>query len=238
MEGVIAHNLGVVRERIARATERAGREPGGVRLVGVSKTFPVTYVQAAAEAGLSDFGENRVQEALDKIERSATLVDVSWHFVGHLQSNKVYKVVGVVDWIHSLDSDALLRRVAHAMEQQTKPTQLLVQVDLAGEATKYGASLDEARRMFDTAVEHEALQVRGLMVLPPWSDDPEQVRPYFKRLRELRDRFLDDGVDPTMLTELSMGMSHDLEVAIEEGATMVRVGTAVFGRRSPPSTNT
>ena len=238
MEGAIAHNLGVVRARIARATERAGREPGGVRLVGVSKTFPFTYVQAAVEAGLSDFGENRVQEALDKIERTATLVDVSWHLVGHLQSNKVRKVVGVVDWIHSLDSDALLRRVAHAMEQQTKPTQLLVQVDLSGEATKYGASLDEARRMFDTAVEHEALQVRGLMVLPPWSDDPEQVRPYFKRLRELRDRFLDDGVDPAMLTELSMGMSHDLEVAIEEGATMVRVGTAVFGRRSPPSTNT
>ena len=238
MEGAIAHNLGVVRARIARATERAGREPGGVRLVGVSKTFPFTYVQAAVEAGLSDFGENRVQEALDKIERTATLVDVSWHLVGHLQSNKVRKVVGVVDWIHSLDSDALLRRVAHAMEQQTKPTQLLVQVDLAGKATKYGASLDEARRMFDTAVEHEALQVRGLMVLPPWSDDPEQVRPYFKRLRELRDRFLDDGVDPAMLTELSMGMSHNLEVAIEEGATMVRVGTAVFGRRSPPSTNT
>ena len=238
MEGAIAHNLGVVRARIARATERAGREPGGVRLVGVSKTFPFTYVQAAVEAGLSDFGENRVQEALDKIERTATLVDVSWHLVGHLQSNKVRKVVGVVDWIHSLDSDALLRRVAHAMEQQTKPTQLLVQVDLSGEATKCGASLDEARRMFDTAVEHEALQVRGLMVLPPWSDDPEQVRPYFKRLRELRDRFLDDGVDPAMLTELSMGMSHDLEVAIEEGATMVRVGTAVFGRRSPPSTNT
>ena len=238
MEGAIAHNLGVVRARIARATERAGREPGGVRLVGVSKTFPFTYVKAAVEAGLSDFGENRVQEALDKIERTATLVDVSWHLVGHLQSNKVRKVVGVVDWIHSLDSDALLRRVAHAMEQQTKPTQLLVQVDLSGEATKCGASLDEARRMFDTAVEHEALQVRGLMVLPPWSDDPEQVRPYFKRLRELRERFLDDGVDPAMLTELSMGMSHDLEVAIEEGATMVRVGTAVFGRRSPPSTNT
>ena len=238
MEGTIAHNLGVVRERITRATERAGREPGGVRLVGISKTFPFTYIQAAAEAGLSDFGENRVQEALDKIERSATLVDVSWHLVGHLQSNKVRKVVGVVDWIHSLDSDALLRRVAHAIEQQTKPTQLLVQVDLAGEATKYGASLEEARRMFDTAVEHEALQVRGLMVLPPWSDDPEQTRPYFKRLRELRDRFLDNGVDPAMLTELSMGMSHDLEVAIEEGATMVRVGTAVFGRRTPPATNT
>ena len=237
MEGAIAHNLGVVRERIARATERAGREPGDIRLVGVSKTFPFTYVQAAAEAGLSDFGENRVQEALDKIERATTLVDVSWHLVGHLQSNKVRKVVGVVDWIHSLDSDTLLRRVAHAMEQQTKPTQLLVQIDLAGEATKHGASPDEARRMFDTATEHEVLQVRGLMVLPPWSDDPEQARPYFKRLRELRDRFLDDGVDPAMLTELSMGMSHDLEVAIEEGATMVRVGTDIFGRRTPPPAN-
>ena len=234
MEDAVAHNLRVVRERLARATARARRDPSGVRLVGVSKTFPVTAVQTAAAAGLSDFGENRVHEAIGKVECAVDL-DVSWHLVGHLQSNKVRKAVGVFDWIHSLDSDALLRRIAHALTPRTKSPQLLVQVDLAGEATKHGASIEEARRMFDTAVEHPVLHLCGLMVIPPWSNDPQQARPYFARLRELRDRFLDDGVAPALLAELSMGMSHDLEVAVEEGATMVRIGTAIFGRRTPPA---
>ena len=231
----IVRNLSVVRQRVARVAERARRDLRSIRLVGVSKKFPHTAVQAASNAGLSDFGENRVQEALDKIGRVAHLVHVSWHLVGHLQSNKVRKAVGVFDWIHSLDSNALLRRIAQAITPSTKSPRLLVQVNLTGEITKHGASIEEARRIFDAAAAHTVVRVRGLMTLPPWSDDPERTRPYFTKLRDLRDRFLDEGVDPTMLTELSMGMSQDLEVAIEEGATMVRVGTAIFGRRPRPS---
>ena len=229
----VAYNLSIVQKRITQAARRARRNPQDIRLVGISKTFPPNAVQAASRAGLSDFGENRVQEALNKSERLSDLVDTSWHLVGHLQSNKVRKAVTLFDWIHSLDSDTLLRRIVQTITPETKSPQLLVQVDLAGEVTKHGASTEDARRLFDVAVEHSNARLRGLMTIPPWSDNPENSRPYFRKLRDLRDRFLDDGVDPTMLTELSMGMSHDIEVAVEEGATMVRVGTAIFGKRTP-----
>ena len=175
-----------------------------------------------------------MQEALGKIERASGL-RVRWHLIGHLQSNKARGAAAGFAWIHSVDSVKLLRRLDQAaVEAETAPN-LLVQVDLADEATKHGAPADEVRRMLDAAQACRAARVRGLMLIPPWMEDPEAVRPYFRRLRELRDALLDEGVAPAVLGELSMGMSHDFEVAIAEGATMVRVGTAIFGRRTPPA---
>lgn len=223
-----------MRGRIARAAARAGRSAGGIRLVAVSKTFPLAAVEAAARAGLADFGENRVQEAAGKIDESAGL-PVRWHLIGHLQSNKARQAAGRFDWIHSVDSAKLLARLDRAADDAGTAPRLLVQVDLAGEAAKHGAPLDSVRRILDAAAATRAARVRGLMLMPPWNEDPEATRPFFRRLRELRDTLRAEGADDEALAELSMGMSHDFEVAIEEGATMVRVGTALFGRRSPPA---
>ena len=219
---------------MAGAAARAGRDPAGIRLVAVTKTFPVAAVEAAARAGLTDVGENRVQEAVGKIEESAGL-PVRWHLIGHLQSNKARQAAARFDWIHSVDSVKLLQRLDRAAAEGGTAPRLLVQVDLAGEAAKHGAPLDAVRRILEAAAANRAARVRGLMLMPPWSADPEAVRPFFRRLRELRDTLLDEGAARDGLRELSMGMSHDFEVAIEEGATMVRVGTALFGRRSPPA---
>ena len=222
--------LADVRARIERAAGRAGRDPAAVRLVAVSKTFSVDYVRAAAEAGQVDFGENKVQEALDKIERTSDL-PLQWHLVGHLQSNKAKKV-GRFDLIHSIDAAALMTRVDEAASAAGRTIELLVQVDLAGEATKHGAREEELLGVFEAARGLLACRVIGLMLLPPAVEDPDQARPFFRALLTVRDRLVARGVDVSMLRELSMGMSHDFEVAIEEGSTMVRVGTAVFGGRS------
>ena len=221
---------------MARACERAGRDPETVRLVGVSKTFPISYVRAAAAAGLADLGENRVQEALDKIAGTADLHGVTWHLIGHLQSNKARRAAVAMGWIQSLDSVALLQRLDRAAAEEGATASLLVQVDLAGERTKHGAPPDAVREILDAGAACRAVAIRGLMVLPPWSADPAAARPWFRRLRELRDSLLGAGAPAACLRELSMGMSHDFEVAIEEGATIVRVGTAIFGRRTggPP----
>ena len=204
-----------------------------MRLVAVSKTFPIAAVEAAAAAGLADFGENRVQEALAKIEQAPGL-PVQWHLIGHLQSNKARDAAGRFDWIHSVDSVKLLRRIDDAADAAGTTPRLLIQTDLAGEAQKHGALPDDVRRLLAAAASCQAAEVRGLMLMPPWNDDPEQTRPYFRRLRDLRDTLRQEGVPGSALAELSMGMSHDFEVAIAEGATMVRVGTALFGRRTPP----
>lgn len=230
----IAANLRRVRERIARACERAGRDPQAVRLVGISKTFPVDRARAAAAAGLTDLGENRVQEALEKVAATADLTNLTWHLVGHLQSNKARRAAETLGWLHSLDSVALLQRVDRAAAAAGNRPRLLVQVDLAGEQTKHGAPPDRVRQILDAAAACQAASVEGLMLLPPWSADPEQTRPWFQRLRALRDALLADGVPRQRLRELSMGMSHDFEAAIEEGATIVRVGTAIFGPRRRP----
>jgi pyridoxal phosphate enzyme (YggS family) len=227
----IGGNLAAVRTRLERAARAAGRDPASVRLIAVSKTFGLDHVRAAVAAGLVDFGENRVQEALQKIEASAEL-RVRWHLIGHLQSNKARKAAGVFAAIHSVDSVDLVRRLDEAAADQGTRPELLVQVDLAGEATKHGAPPDVARRIVEAALGCRAARLTGLMLLPPWLEDPEQVRPYFARLRQFRDELVDAGLDPGALRELSMGMSHDFEVAIAEGATMVRVGTALFGRRT------
>ena len=157
-----------------------------------------------------------------------------WHLIGHLQSNKARSAAAAFDWIHSVDSVKLLRRLDEAAAEAATAPNLLIQADLAEEATKHGAQVEAVRPLFEVARACRAARVCGLMVMPPWSEDPEAVRPWFRRLRELRDTLLDEGVDPAALRELSMGMSRDFEVAIEEGATMVRVGTAIFGRRTPP----
>jgi len=221
--------LADVRARIERAAGRAGRDPASIRLVAVSKTFPADAVRAAAVAGQIDFGENKVQEGLQKIEETRDLA-IRWHLVGHLQSNKAKKV-GRFDAIHSIDSADLLTKVDAAAAAAGRRIDLLVQVDLAGETRKHGAQEDDLAGIFDAARGARATAVVGLMLLPPIAGDPNAARPYFRALREVRDRLLARGVDTSMLHELSMGMSDDFEVAVEEGSTMVRVGTAIFGGR-------
>ena len=226
----IATSLSAVRQRLARALERAGRLPSSARLVAISKTRPAQDVRAAFDAGQVDFGENRVQEALEKIAATSD-IPIAWHLVGHLQSNKARRAAGAFGWVHSIDSVDLLMRVEAAAAEAGRRPELLIQVDLAGEPTKHGAPADAWLAMFEAASACRAARVVGLMLLPPFFPDPEDARPYFRRLRELRDELGTRGVAPGMLRELSMGMSHDFEVAVEEGATLVRVGTAIFGER-------
>jgi pyridoxal phosphate enzyme (YggS family) len=221
-----------VRDRIARAARRAGRDPSSVRLLAVSKTFSADDVRAAAAAGQIDFGENKVQEAQRKIAETSDL-PLRWHLIGHLQSNKARKAGGVFHAIHSVDDAALIAPIENAAAELGRSLELLVQVDLAGEATKFGLSPDSLLQVFEAGERCRAAHIAGLMLIPPAVDDPEEARPYFKRLRGLRDALMRQGIPPAALHELSMGMSHDFEVAIEEGATIVRVGTSIFGARSP-----
>ena len=221
-----------VRARIARAAGRAGRDPSSIRLIAVSKTFPAEYVRAAADAGQVDFGENKVQEALGKMDQTSD-IHVRWHLIGHLQSNKAKKAARF-DLVHSVDTPALVEKLDEAANAAGRRLDLLVQVDLAGEATKHGAQEDELIAIFDRVRSARSCRCVGLMILPPAVTDPDAARPYFRELRDVRERLLARGVDASMLQGLSMGMSHDFEVAVEEGATMVRVGTAIFGGRTYP----
>ena len=222
--------LADVRSRIERAAGRAGRDPASIRLVAVSKTFPAEYVRALADAGQTDFGENKVQEALPKMDQLSDR-QLRWHLLGHLQSNKAKKAARF-DVVHSIDAAGLIEKLDDAVSASGRQLDMLVQVDLAGEATKHGAREDELAVIFGAARTARAVRVVGLMLLPPAVEDPDAVRPFFRALRDVRGRLLAQGVEPSMLNELSMGMSHDFEVAIEEGATLVRVGTALFGSRS------
>ena len=188
-------------------------------------------IRAAAAAGQKDFGENRVQEALQKIAGSADL-SIRWHLIGPLQSNKARKAAEHFAAIHSVDSVSLLHRLDAAAAAAGTHPELFVQVDLAGKPTKHGAPPSAVPAICQAARDCRAAQVVGLMVLPPWFDDPEAARTYFQQLRQLRDRLRESGVPGEMLRELSMGMSHDFEVAVQEGATMVRIGTAIFGKRT------
>jgi hypothetical protein len=226
----IRSRLEEIRARIDRAASMAGRQGQDIRLVAVSKTFGLDHIRAAFAAGQRDFGENRVQEALQKIGGSTDLL-IRWHLIGTLQSNKARKAADVFEWIHSVDSLELLQRLDSAASQAGRQPNLLVQVDLAGEATKHGVPADRVPAIFQAARTCRAARVVGLMLLPPWSEDPDGSRPYFSQLRKLRDQLRVQGVPTEMLQELSMGMSHDFEAAVLEGATMVRIGTAIFGRR-------
>jgi PLP dependent protein len=202
-----------------------------VRLLAVSKTFSLDHVRAAAAAGQQDFGENRVQEALQKIDGSADL-KIRWHLIGTLQSNKVRKAVSRFNAIHSVDSVRLLQAIDAAATDQGAQPELLVQVDLAGEVTKHGAPAEKAAEVVRAALQCRSARVIGLMTIPPLFDNPEDARPYFAQLRDLRAALLDEGIQPALLRELSMGMSHDFEIAVQEGATIVRLGTAIFGKRT------
>jgi pyridoxal phosphate enzyme (YggS family) len=232
-----ADRLAEIRERIASAAQAAGRNPSSVRLVAVSKTFPVASVVEAFAAGQRDFGENRVQEALLKIEQALQKLpgsadqSIRWHLLGHLQTNKARKAASAFAVIQSVDSVELIRKLDQAAAESRHAPELLIQVDLAGEATKYGATPAEVPRLFEAAAACRAAQVVGLMTLPPAPDTPEDSRRWFRQLRELRDSWQASGVPAAMLRELSMGMSGDFEVAVQEGATIVRIGTAIFGSR-------
>ena len=215
---------------MAAAAGAAGRDPSAIRLVAVSKTFPIEAVREAYAAGQREFGENRVQDGLQKIGETTDLT-IRWHLLGHLQTNKARKAGPAFAMVQSVDSVELIQKLDAAATEAGRTPELLIQVDLAGEATKFGAAPAEVPRLFDAAVACRAALVVGLMTLPPVPNTPEDARPFFRRLRELRDEWLAAGVPASMLRELSMGMSGDFEVAIQEGATIVRVGTAIFGSR-------
>jgi pyridoxal phosphate enzyme (YggS family) len=220
--------------RIGAAARRAGRAPEGVKLVAVSKTHPAALVREAAAAGLEDFGENRVQEAEAKTaELKPEAPSLRWHLIGHLQPNKARRAARLFDLIHTVDSAALVARLERiCAEEGRESLGVLVQVDLAGEETKSGAAVEELPAVFEELGRCARVRCRGLMILPPFFEDAERVRPFFRRLRALRDEWGARGAfEGGAGAELSMGMSHDFEVAIEEGATLVRVGTAVFGGR-------
>jgi pyridoxal phosphate enzyme (YggS family) len=231
VDATIVANLQSVQARVDAAARRVDRDPQTIRLIAVSKTFSADHVRAAWSAGQHEFGENKVQEGLQKIAATAD-ISIRWHLIGHLQSNKAKKAATGFHCIHSVDSVDLLRKLDAAAAEAGAAPELLIQVDLAGEETKFGAAADEARRILDAAQQLSAARMIGLMLIPPWNEDQEQTRPWFVRLRDLRDQWLSAGVPAAMLGQLSMGMSHDFEAAIEEGATMVRVGTAIFGKRT------
>ncbi len=216
-----------VRARIKRAASRATRKPSDVQLIAITKTRPIEEVEMIIKAGVRDVGENKVQEA--DIKKKVIEFPARWHLVGHLQKNKVKKAVSLFDVIHSVDSISLGRRVNSAAEELGKQQAILVQVDLANEATKFGIPVNQLFETLDHFKTCVHLSTQGLMILPPYLDDLEKLRPYFARLRELRDQALNRGLLSGV--ELSMGMSHDFEIAVEEGATMIRLGTSLFGPR-------
>ncbi len=228
-EAALAARLLDVRRRVDAAAHRAHRAPENIRLVAVSKTVSAAAVRQAAGCGQHAYGENRVQEGLQKM---AELVDLQleWHLIGHLQTNKARKAVAF-GWIQSVDRVELVERLDAAARDLGVRPRVLVQVDLAHEATKHGASPADVRAVVDAAGSASALDLRGLMLIPPAPETPEDSRPWFRRLRELRDQLAAGGVPADRLADLSMGMSDDVEIAVEEGATIVRVGTAIFGSR-------
>lgn len=232
MSQVINKRLEHVRNRITKAALSANRSPDEIRLLAVSKTFNVDHVRAAASAGQVEFGENRVQEAEHKIEATRDL-SLRWHLIGHLQSNKGNKAAKLFNSIHSVDRVDIVRKLEAEAPVPGSKIELFVQVNLAGETTKHGAEEQDIREVLDYANACSNLSVVGLMLLPPFSENPEDARPSFRRLRSLRDNLIRDGCDSSQLRELSMGMSNDFEVAIQEGATIVRVGSAIFGKRYP-----
>jgi pyridoxal phosphate enzyme (YggS family) len=231
LDALVAGRLAAIRARIASAATRSGRPPEAVRLVAVSKTFGADAVRAAYAAGQIDFGENRVQEALAKRTATADL-PLRWHLIGPLQSNKVNRIPGTFAGVQSVHSLDLVERLSRAAVAAGTDVPILIQVDLAHEASKSGLDEAELRHLLTRASALPGVRVEGLMLLPPYTEDLEEVRPWFRRLRDLRDTLLAEGTPPEQLRELSMGMSHDFEVAIEEGATIVRVGSAIFGKRT------
>lgn len=229
-------NIADVRSRIATATRRAGRQPEEVVLMAVSKTHPAERIRAAYAGGIRVFGENRVQEFAAKAESLLGLPDAEWHMIGHLQSNKASKAAELFGAVDSLDSVKLADRLNAAAENENKKIPVLIEMNVGGEKSKSGVAPEalDVEDLLLAAPRFGALEFRGLMTVPPFSDDAEGARPYFRRLREIRDTIARRKLPGISMDVLSMGMSHDFEVAIEEGSTCVRVGTAIFGERPIP----
>ena len=225
---MIAENLVEVRERISRAIQKSGREPDSVRLITVSKQISVDRIEEARAAGAVVFGENKIQEAIPKIEQMGT-EGISWHFIGHLQKNKVKFLDERFDLIHSVDSLGLAEKIAKHCQSKNRVQRILLQVNVSGEAAKFGMEPKEIEKQMVGFSQLQGIQVEGLMTIPPFDSDAENTRRHFSRLRELRDQI--EKQNGLILRELSMGMSRDFEVALEEGATLVRVGTTIFGPR-------
>jgi hypothetical protein len=229
----VAQNIAVVRERISSAARGAGRNPEDITLMAVSKTFSPELIGKAYESGLRVFGENKVQEFSAKAGTLADLTDAEWHMIGHLQSNKAAKAAELFSAVDSVDSLRLAQRLNSAAQQLEKKLAVLLEINVGGEAAKSGVDPDsqELEGILQAAAQLEQLEVRGLMTVPPFTEDPDAARPYFRKLRELRDQIARRRLPRIQTDVLSMGMSHDFEVAIEEGSTCVRVGTAIFGER-------
>jgi hypothetical protein len=227
----IKDRLGSVKDRIKKAAMDCGRNPDSVRLITVSKTVSPAIVQEAIEAGATILGENYVQEARDKISTLSNF-ETRWHFIGHLQSNKAKYAVKLFDLIHSVDSFKLARELNKQAQKSGKVQQILIQVNISREETKSGISVNETADLITEISRFENLAIKGLMTMPPFFNQPDRARPFFAALRNLRDQIGDKAIPGVSLDELSMGMTGDFEAAIAEGATMVRVGTAIFGERT------
>ncbi len=225
----IADNLKTVGERITRAADRAGRDPSSIKLVVVSKTVTIDRIREAVATGATILGENRVQEGKEKIEQLGAIA--RWHLIGRLQTNKAKFAVKLFDLIHSVDNLELAKEIDRQASKINKVQDVLIEVSIAGEAAKAGVAIGNTIGLIREAAKLTHLSIKGLMTIPPFLDDPEEVRPYFKKLREMSESIAQENIPNVSLKELSMGMSGDFEAAIEEGATMVRVGTAIFGER-------
>ncbi|MFO7761200.1 MAG: YggS family pyridoxal phosphate-dependent enzyme [Thermodesulfobacteriota bacterium] len=228
----IQKNLRSIQQRINKAAERSGHDPGSIRLVAVSKRHDSEAVQRALEAGQLVFGENYLQEAREKIEKIGPEPGLKWHFIGHLQSNKAKQAALLFDMIETVDRLKLAKALDRYAGEAGRKLSILVQINIGGEEQKAGVSPQEAEQLISNISEYPNLRIQGLMTMPPWRSDPEEVRPWFRKLRLMAEDFRSKGcLAEKDKLELSMGMSHDFETAIEEGATLVRVGTAIFGPR-------
>jgi PLP dependent protein len=225
----IADNFRTVTSRIASATKRAGRDPSSVRLIVVTKTVDVEIIRHVVAAGALALGENRVQEAKEKIEKLGNIA--RWHLIGRLQTNKAKYAVKLFDLIHSVDSLELAKELDKQAAKTGKVQDILIEVSIAGEAAKAGVAMQDVTTLVREAAKLKNISIKGLMTMPPYSENPEDSRPFFRKLRDLAETMIKEGMPSVSMKELSMGMSGDFEVAIEEGATMVRVGTAIFGER-------
>lgn len=231
---MLKENLTEVQSRVEQACKRAGRDVAEVTLIAVSKTKPVTDLQEIYNAGVRDFGENKVQEMCDKMEKMPK--DINWHMIGHLQRNKVKYIVGNVALIHSVDSYRLAEEINIQAKKKGIVVPILVEVNIADETTKFGVSKEDAMELVRQIASLDALSIKGLMTIAPYVVDPEENRAYFRKIKELSVDIDNQNIDNVSMDILSMGMTGDFEVAIEEGATMVRVGTGIFGKRDYQNT--
>lgn len=231
---MLKENLAEVQSRVEQACKRAGRNVAEVTLIAVSKTKPVTDLQEIYNAGVRDFGENKVQEMCDKMEKMPK--DINWHMIGHLQRNKVKYIVGNVALIHSVDSYRLAEEINIQAKKKGIVVPILVEVNIADETTKFGVSKEDAMELVRQIASLDALSIKGLMTIAPYVVDPEENRAYFRKIKELSVDIDNQNIDNVSMDILSMGMTGDFEVAIEEGATMVRVGTGIFGKRDYQNT--